>query len=282
MKRFKNLSLKSKISWILVCVFIAIWVIITVYPFIFMVLNSFKGQFEILANGVFSLPQSFNLDNFKEVFNNGILHYFFNSILVCAVSLVITLLVAALAAYPIARLHSKIGKFFLLLVLACMSIPEHITLIPIFKFSTSAGLYDSLPALIGPDIAFALPISIFILVGFMEELPKELEEAGEIDGFSRAGNFFHIVLPLTRPGMATLAIYNGVGIWNEFIFSYTLTQNKMNRTLPLAIWDFQGAHSMNAPMIMAVLTITTIPMLILFAVFQEKLMDSMTIGAVKG
>ena len=125
MKRFKNLSLKSKISWILVCVFIAIWVIITVYPFIFMVLNSFKGQFEILANGVFSLPQSFNLDNFKEVFNNGILHYFFNSILVCTVSLVITLLVAALAAYPIARLHSKIGKFFLLLVLACMSIPEH-------------------------------------------------------------------------------------------------------------------------------------------------------------
>lgn len=103
MKRFKNLSLKSKISWILVCVFIAIWVIITVYPFIFMVLNSFKGQFEILANGVFSLPQSFNLDNFKEVFNNGILHYFFNSILVCAVSLIITLLVAALAAYPIAR-----------------------------------------------------------------------------------------------------------------------------------------------------------------------------------
>ena len=99
MKRFKNLSLKSKISWILVCVFIAIWVIITVYPFIFMVLNSFKGQFEILANGVFSLPQSFNLDNFKEVFNNGILHYFFNSILVCAVSLVITLLVAALPAF---------------------------------------------------------------------------------------------------------------------------------------------------------------------------------------
>ena len=137
MKRFKNLSLKSKISWFLVCVFIAIWVIINVYPFIFMVLNSFKGQLEILANGVFSLPQSFNLDNFKEVFNNGILHYFFNSILVCTVSLVITLLVAALAAYPIARLHSKIGKFFLLLVLACMSIPEHITLIPIFKFSIS-------------------------------------------------------------------------------------------------------------------------------------------------
>ena len=83
--------------------------------------------------------------------------------------------------------------------------------------------------------------------------------------------------------MATLAIYNGVGIWNEFIFSYTLTQNKMNRTLPLAIWDFQGAHQYEMlPMIMAVLTITTIPMLILFAVFQEKLMDSMTIGAVKG
>lgn len=282
MKRFKNLSAGSKMAWILVSVFIAGWCMITVYPFIFMVLNSFKGQFEILANGVFSVPESFNLDNFKEVFENGIVRYFLNSIIVCTVSLVGTLIVSALAAYPVSRLHSIVGKIFLLLVLACMSIPEHITLIPIFKFSTNVGVYDSLLALIGPDIAFALPISIFILSGFMEELPGELEEAGEIDGCSRAGNFFHVVLPLTRPGMATLAIYNGVAIWNEFIFSYTLTQDKLNRTLPLAIWDFQGAHSMNAPMIMAVLTITTIPMLILFAVFQEKLMDSMTIGAVKG
>jgi raffinose/stachyose/melibiose transport system permease protein len=282
MKRFKNLGMGSKMAWILAAFFIASWTVITVYPFIFMVLNSFKGQFEILANGVFSIPESFNLDNYKEVFDNGISRYFLNSIIVCAVSLIGTLIISALAAYPVSRLHSKVGKLFLLLVLACMSIPEHITLIPIFKFSTNVGLYDSLLALIGPDIAFALPISIFILSGFMEDLPSELEEAGEIDGCSRAGNFFHIVLPLTRPGMATLAIYNGVAIWNEFIFSYTLTQNKANRTLPLAIWDFQGAHSMNAPMIMAVLTITTIPMLILFAIFQEKLMDSMTIGAVKG
>lgn len=282
MKRFKNLTVGSRIAWILVSVFIAVWLIVTVYPFAFMILNSFKGQFEILANGVFSIPETFNLANYKEVFENGIVRYFMNSIVVCAVSLIVILLVSALAAYPIARLNSRVGKLFLLLVLVCMSIPEHITLIPIFKFSTNTGLYDTLAALIGPDIAFALPISIFILVGFMEEIPGELEEAGEIDGCTRAGSFFHIVLPLTRPGMATLAIYNGVAIWNEFIFSYTLTQDKMNRTLPLSIWDFQGAHSMNAPMIMAVLTITVIPMLVLFAIFQEKLMDSMTIGAVKG
>ncbi len=282
MKKFKNLSPGSKAAWILISVFIAVWLVITVYPFIFMVLNSFKGQFEILANGVFSIPESFNLENYKEVFSNGIVRYFLNSIFVCAVSLVIALFISSLAAYPIARMRSKVGKWFLLLVLACMSIPEHITLIPIFKFSTDVGLYDSLFALIGPDIAFALPISVFILSGFMEDLPKELEEAGQIDGCGRVKAFFHIVLPLTRPGMATLAIYNGVAFWNEFIFSYTLTQSRENRTLPLATWDFQGAYSMNAPMIMAVLTITMIPMLILFAVFQEKLMNSMTIGAIKG
>ncbi len=278
----KPSSVSSRVWWTVAGVFAAVWTVITVFPFIFMVLNSFKEQFEILTEGVFSWPQSFYVRNYATVFQKGIGLYFWNSIIVCAVSVAVALMASACAAYPISRLHFKPNRLLMLMVIACMSIPVHVTLIPIFKMAKAAGTYDTLWSLIGPDIAFALPISIFILAGFMEGIPRELEEAAEIDGCGRIPTFFRIILPLSQPSLATLAIYNGVEIWNDFIFSYTLTQSLRSRTLPLAIWDFQGRYSMNAPMVMAVLTISFLPMLALFILFQDKLMEGMTLGAVKG
>ena len=108
------------------------------------------------------------------------------------------------------------------------------------------------------------------------------QESAEIDGCGKIQMFFSMILPLSKPGMATLAIYNGVNMWNEFSFVNTLTQSAQNRTLPLAIWEFQGQYSMNTPMIMAVLTLTLLPMVIMFIIFQDKLVKGMTAGAVKG
>ena len=163
-----------------------------------------------------------------------------------------------------------------------MCIPVHITLIPIFKMAQTTGLYDSIWALIGPYVAFGVPISVFILTSFMREIPKEIEESAEIDGCNKYRMFFSMILPLSKPGLATLAIYNGVNMWNEFSFAYTLTQSETARTLPLAVWDFQGQYAMNTPMIMAVLTLTLLPMIIVFIIFQDKLVKGMTAGAVKG
>lgn len=143
-------------------------------------------------------------------------------------------------------------------------------------------VYDSIWALIGPYVAIGIPISVFILTGFMKGIPKEIEEAASIDGCGKIKMFFTIILPMAKPGLSTLAIYNGVNMWNEFIFAYTLTQSRENRTLPLAVWEFQGQYSMNTPMIMAVLTLTLLPMVIMFIVFQDKLVKGMTAGAVKG
>lgn len=282
MKKMKKTNTSSKICWTAAIVLAILWLAAALFPFVFMILNSFKEQFEILKEGVFSWPQSLYLENYKTVLSGGIGRYFLNSVLVCAVSLLLILMISAFAAYPLSRFVFKLNKPIVMFIIACMSIPVHITLIPIFKLTTNIHLYDTLWGLIGPNVAFGLPISIFILMGFMGGIPKELEEAAEIDGCSRYRTFFRVILPLSVPGIATLAIYNGVDIWNGFIFTYTLTQSKTNRTLPLAIWDFQGMHSMNAPMVMAVLTITLIPMLILFIVFQEKLIQGMTVGAVKG
>lgn len=278
----KRTKIKSRISWSIAIILAVIALLSSILPFIFMVLNSFKGKFEMLTKGVFSLPESLNFKNYLGVLQGGFAGYFLNSIFVLVVSLLLILLIAACASYPLARFKFKFNGLIYSLIVACMAIPIHITLIPVFQMTKKLGIYDTLYALIGPNVAFALPISVFILTSFMKEIPAEIEESAEIDGCNKYRMFFRIILPLTKPGLTTLAIYNGVNIWNEFSFSYTLTQSVKNRTLSLAIWDFQGQYSMNTPMIMAVLTLTVLPMILLFIFAQDKLMKGMMAGAVKG
>lgn len=279
---YKKNKRKSIICWIIAFALAIFYLIVSVMPFIFMVLNSFKEKFEMLTKGVFNLPDSLNFANYKEVLTGGFGRYFMNSVIVLTVSLVLLLFISACASYPLARFKFKLANPIYAAIVACMSIPVHITLIPVFKMSRATGLYDSIWALIGPYIAFAVPISVFILTSFMKEIPREIEESAEIDGCGKIQMFFSIILPLAKPGLATLAIYNGVNMWNEFSFAYTLTQSSENRTLPLAIWEFQGQYSMNTPMIMAVLTLTLLPMIVMFIIFQDKLVKGMTAGAVKG
>ncbi len=279
MDQYKKNKQKSIICWVIAFALAIFYLIVSVMPFVFMVLNSFKEKFEMLTKGVFNLPDSLNLTNYTEVLTGGFSKYFINSVVVLAISLILLLFISACASYPLARFKFKMAGPIYAAIVACMSIPVHITLIPVFKMSRATGLYDSIWALIGPYIAFAVPISVFILTSFMKEIPREIEESAEIDGCGKIQMF---ILPLAKPGLATLAIYNGVNMWNEFSFAYTLTQSSENRTLPLAIWEFQGQYSMNTPMIMAVLTLTLLPMIIMFIIFQDKLVKGMTAGAVKG
>lgn len=282
MDAYKKSRIKSIVCWIIAFVLAIFYLVVSFLPFIFMVLNSFKEKFEMLTKGVFDLPESLNVANYQEVLTGGFGKYFLNSVIVLAISLILLLFIAACASYPLARFQFKLANPIYAGIVACMSIPVHITLIPVFKMSQATGLYDSIWALIGPYVAFAVPISVFILTSFMKEIPREIEESAEIDGCGKIKMFFSMILPLAKPGLATLAIYNGVNMWNEFSFAYTLTQSSENRTLPLAIWEFQGQYSMNTPMIMAVLTLTLLPMIVMFIIFQDKLVKGMTAGAVKG
>lgn len=282
MDQYKKNKQKSIICWVIAFALAIFYLIVSFMPFVFMVLNSFKEKFEMLTKGVFNLPDSLNFANYTEVLTGGFSKYFLNSVIVLTISLLLLLFISACASYPLARFKFKLANPIYAGIVACMSIPVHITLIPVFKMSRATGLYDSIWALIGPYIAFAVPISVFILTSFMKEIPREIEESAEIDGCGKIQMFFSIILPLAKPGLATLAIYNGVNMWNEFSFAYTLTQSSENRTLPLAIWEFQGQYSMNTPMIMAVLTLTLLPMIVMFIIFQDKLVKGMTAGAVKG
>lgn len=282
MDKYKVSKIKSRVSWTAAVVLALVWLAVSLLPFVFMVLNSMKGKFEMLSKGIFAPPDSFNLENYVEVLKGGFWGFFLNSVIVVVISLALILFISACAAYPLSRFNFKWSGPIYAIIIAGMSVPIHVTLIPIFKMTVETGMYDSIWALIGPNVAFSLPVSVFILTGFMKELPKEIEESAEIDGCNKIQNFFRIILPLSKPGLATLAIYNGVHIWNEFSFVYTLTQSTSSQTLPLAIWEFQGQYSMNTPMIMSVLTLTLLPMIIMFIVFQDKLVKGMTAGAVKG
>ena len=279
---YRTSKIKSGIVWTFAWIFALAQVVLALFPFIFMLLNSFRKQFDMLRQGVFHLPDPWYFANYTEVIAKGFFGYFMRSVIIVAVSLILLLIIAACAAYPLSRMEFKLRALLYAGIVACMSVPMHVTLIPVFKLTQSMNLYDTLWSLVGPYVTFALPMSVFILVAFMKTIPKELEEAAEIDGCNRFNNFTLLILPLAKSGLSTLAIYNGVSMWNEFAFANTLIINPGNKTLPLALGQFKGEHSLNIPIMLAVLTLSALPMIILFIIFQDKLVKGMMAGAVKG
>lgn len=275
-------KMKSRIAWIVAIILALMWTVVALLPFFFMIMNSFRKQFDMLSQGVFHLPDPWYFQNYVEIVSKGFFGYFLRSVIVVGVSLVLMLIIASFAAYPLSRMQFKGRSLIYAGIVAMMSIPMHVTLIPIFKMTTDMGMYDTLQALIGPYVTFALPMAVFILTAFMMTIPKEIEESAEIDGCNKFRIFFSMILPLSKSGLSTLAIYNGVSMWNEFAFANTLIQSASNKTLPLALGQFKGEHAMDIPIILSVLVLSVLPMIILFIIFQDKLVKGMMAGAVKG
>jgi len=274
---------KEAVFWKLPVAFLVIiWLVITGMPFIFQIIASLKTQGEFIVSSLFSLPKQLYIENYISVLTGGFFRYFFNSVIVLLISLTLLLFFSAFAAYPLSRMQFKLNKFIFASIVAAMSIPIHITLIPVFAMSIRLNLYDKIFALVGPYVAFNLPMSIFILTTFMKTISREMEEAAEIDGCGKFSTFFKIILPLSKPGLATLSIYNGVAIWNDFLFPMILLQTQTVRTLPLAIWEYQGQYSINIPIIMALLVLSSLPMIALYIFGQDKLIKGIMAGAIKG
>ncbi len=260
-----------------------IWLLIAGTPFYFMAITGFKERFELFSTGsVFGFPQNPTLDNYRDILTSGsFFTYMWNSVMIVAVSVFLILLLSAMASYVFARIPFRFNSLVFGLIIAGLVIPLHVTLIPVYLLTRELGLYNSLWALLGPYVAFNLPISIFILTEFMRQIPRELEEAARIDGSGPMNTFFRIFLPLSKPGLATLAIYNSVILWNEFVFAFVLITSPNQRPLPLAIWEYQGQYSMNIPAIMAVLTLSALPLVMIYIVAQERIIKGMMAGALK-
>lgn len=259
-----------------------IWLAVTTLPFLFVFATSLKTQDETYSAPVWALPEHLYFGNYAAVLEGPYFTYFRNSVFVVGVSVLLIVLVSAMAAYVFARMKFALNKTLFALVVAGMIVPLHATLVPIYLLTRNLGLYDTPFALLGPYVALSLPVSIFILTEFMRQIPRELEEAAELDGCGPFRIFWRIFLPLSGPGLATVAIYNGIGLWNEFIFAYMLTSTPEHRTLPLAIWDFQGQYSSNVPAMLAVVTLTSLPLIVAYAFGQERVIKGMMAGSLKG
>ncbi|MFO7898344.1 MAG: carbohydrate ABC transporter permease [Planctomycetota bacterium] len=252
------------------------------YPLLWMVMTSFKSQAALEASA-WAPPSSLYLGNFRDVLAAGHFgRYYLNSVLVCGVSVLAASLASAAAAYVFARMRFRGKEALFVVLLGGMMMPVHVTLIPLHRLMSAAGLLNTPVALIGPYVAFALPVSTFILRAFFEALPPDMEEAARIDGCSPIGAFWHVALPLAAPALATVFIFNFVHMWNEFAFALTLTSGA-STTLPVGIYEVStSSFSTNIPGVTAGLTIGVIPGLIVYFIAQRHIVKGMTAGALGG
>jgi multiple sugar transport system permease protein len=267
--------------WMWVC--IVALVLYCLFPFYWLINLSLKTGADLATNSL--IPPNPSLANYKAIFrNDDFVRALGNSVWVAGWTTVLAITIGSFCAYALARLRFK-GKFFILgLVLAITTFPGIAIAAPLFKLWSDVGLFDTLTGLIIPDLTFALPLAIFILVSFFKEIPKDLEEAALVDGATYFQAFRKVVVPLAAPGMATAAILVFIGAWNEFLFAITLTSTPQARTVPAAIAFFTGATTFEIPIgtITAASVVISIPLIVMVLLFQKRIVAGLTAGAVKG
>ena len=251
------------------------------FPLYWMITFSLKGNMEIFGGNVLGLPQNWRFDNYtKVVEETRLARYFFNSIVVTGLTIFFTLLFSAMITYGIVRLKWKLSKAVYTLFLVGMMIPIHAVLLPLFL--NLDPVLNSYISLVLPYTAFAMPLGILIMVGVLEGLPKELEEAAFIDGASIYKIFFHIILPLLTPALSTVAILTFLSSWNELMLAVTFVSDSRFKTITTGVMELIGKYSTQWGPVGAWLVIATIPTLILYMALSENVQKSLAAGAVKG
>lgn len=277
-KRFTFRNPKLSIAHWLIAIS---WLLVATLPFVFMIFMGFKTSIEQITEPVWKPPAVWQWRNFTNILDKQYFQSFFNSVLAVSISMILTVLVSSMAAFAFARLNFKFNSQLFSLVIASLIVPIHTTLLPIYILTNNLKIFDTLAALIGPYVAFSIPISIFILTQFMREIPKDFAEAALIDGASLIRIYRSVYFPIAKNSIVTVGIFNAVTLWNEFVFAYVLTSSPQRRTLPLKIWDYQGQYSSNVPALLAALTLSSLPLMLTYFIFQEKLVNGVMAGAIK-
>lgn len=260
--------------------FLSVYCLVNLFPLIWVILSSFKTNDEIYAS-VLSLPARWSLSNYAQAFETGrIGHYMLNSTIVAVPTLVIVLLTGSMAAYVLARVmpNNALYTYFTIGII----IPVHVVVIPTFVLMRTLGLTNSLFALILLYSATSLPLAVFILVGFMKSIPKELEEAAVVDGAGLATVFFRIILPISRPGLAVVGTLTFLYCWNEYLLAVVMISSTDSKTLPQGIYALRGQFSTDYGLLTAGLALSIIPVVVVYVLFQEQFIKGATAGSLKG
>lgn len=252
----------------------------TVIPFLWLAVSSIRNNTEILGRP-FAFPQRLEWENYATAWTQGAIgRGFVNSLLVTAFAVVLTLLIASMVSYVIGRM-TKSNLAYLYFTMGIM-VPLQAIVIPVFVIFRQFGLADSLQGLIMVNMVAGLPLAVLILVGFFSSLPKEMEEAAFIDGADRFSTFFRVVMPMTKPGLATVGTLTFINVWNEYLFAYVLNTSNEVKVLTQSIRGLQGAYSTDFGLVSAAVMIMVIPLMVFFVVLQEQVIKGLTAGAVKG
>ncbi|MBA2520490.1 MAG: carbohydrate ABC transporter permease [Chloroflexia bacterium] len=265
-------------------VVLIIWALLVIFPFAWMVMTSFKTDMEIIFSP-WTLPATLQWDNFVRAWNEAqIGRYARNSLVVVLGATALTLLVSSMAAYVLSRFEFPGNRFVFYLFIAGLMFPVFLALVPLFFVVRNLNLLGTLHGLILVYTAYSLPFSIFFLTGFFRTLPSEVAEAAIVDGASHYRVFFNIMLPLARPGLIAIGIFNILGQWNQFILPLVLNPSPDNYVLSqgLAFLAIQQGYQSDYSALFAALTITMVPTLIIYVLFQQRLESGLTTGALKG
>ncbi len=287
----------NKVVDALIYVGLVVWLLIDLFPLYYLLTFSFKSSKEITGSNVIGLPKEWLWSNYARVFqlgkktgkpamrhffaNGGLEKCFSNSVLVAAATIIICLVAGLMATYAITRIAWKGSQTLNSIFMLGITIPMHVALYPIYSIFGSMHILKSYAALIIPYAAFSLSMAIMVCTGFMNDIPKELDESACIDGCGAWGTFFHIIVPLMKPALATMGIYIFLQCWNEFMFS-SVFANEAHYTLPVFVSNLKGSNITDWGLVGAGLVLATFPMLITYVFMSRRIQESFMVGAVKG
>jgi raffinose/stachyose/melibiose transport system permease protein len=263
-------------------IILIIWSVIIIFPLWVMVINSFKDRLSIYQSP-FGLPRKWNFSNYGNVLTDGdFLLYFRNSFIVVIFSLGVLLIVGSLASYALANWRGKWSRIIYFICIAGMMLPIKIASIRILELIRFLGLLNTFWSLIPIYTAMGVPVAVFVLTEFIRQVPYELSEAAIIDGAGRLQIFTKVIVPLLRPALATVAIYNLVPVWNDLWFPLIFINDDRAKTLLLGVTRLFGQYQTDWSKVLAVLTLSAIPVMALYLMMSKQFIQGLTAGAVKG
>ncbi|HLI05628.1 MAG TPA: carbohydrate ABC transporter permease [Ktedonobacteraceae bacterium] len=255
-----------------------IWLVIAFYPILFMLMTSLRPLANFFTDVPWLPPSHPTLANYENVLQADFGTYFVNTAFVTFISVLLIVVVSLMAAYAISRIRNRFTLGVFSLFLFGLAIPLQATIIPIYAMITALRLYDTLFALILPYVAFGIPLSVLVLVTYIRDIPNELHESMYLDGASHFRILRDLVLPLSRPALITVTIYESIQVWNGFLFPLVLTQSPSVRVLPLALWSFQGEFTTNVPAILAAVFLSATPIILLYIFGRRQLLAGLMAG----
>ena len=275
----KELHLGKIILWAILIVV----AIIQIFPLIWLLDFSLASSNEMFTTGLLIIPEKIQWVNYVKAFVNGnFLHYLRNSIIINGLAVLLVVVISVMAAFACKRMHWRMSGLVRTLLIIGMMIPIHATLLPNYKIYNTLNITDTIWALLIPYVAFSLPQGMFLMTGFLEGVPKEIEEAAVMDGCGIYRIVFQVVMPMLKPSIATVCIMTFLNNWNEFIMASTYLSSPKWKTLPFSVLEFTGEYSSNYAVQFAVMALTAAPAVIVYICLNKHITKGVAMGAVKG